>query len=76
MILYNSVDMNAAADAMWKWEQTGRADESLREEANKRVAAYCEVHRMPDWMVGLLLDTVQVTVRIANGFPPDNGVRR
>jgi hypothetical protein len=74
MIIVNSVLINAAADAMWKWEQTGRTDESLRDEASKLIAEYCERHQIPE-MAGLLLDAMQVTVRIANGFPPDIGVR-
>ena len=74
MIIVNSVRLNAAAEQMWKWEQAGRTDENLREEARKYTTEYCELHKFPDWMVGLLLDTMQLTVRIANGFPPNNGV--
>jgi hypothetical protein len=74
MILVNSVHLNVAAEGMWKWEQTGRSDESLREEAEKHVAEYCKTMKLPNWMVGLLLDTMRLTVRIANGYPPDYGV--
>jgi hypothetical protein len=74
MILYNSVTLNAAADAMWKWEQTGRRAEALREEATKLVAEYCAASSIPGWVGGLLLDTMQLTVRICNGFPPNDGV--
>jgi hypothetical protein len=74
MIILNSAHLNFAAAEMWKWEQTGRTDENLRQGARKYVADYCSMMELPDWMVGLLLDTVQLTVRIANGFEPDDGV--
>jgi hypothetical protein len=73
-ILYNSAHLNAAAEEMWKWEQTGRTDENLREEAEKHIADYCKMMELPDRMVGLLLNTMQLTIRIANGYPPDYGV--
>lgn len=74
IILYNSAHLNAAAEQMWEWEQTGRTDESLREEARTHIAEYCVRFELPVTMIGLLLDTMRLTVRIANGYPPDYGV--
>jgi len=70
MFVVNSVLINAAADAMWKWEQSGRTDKALHDAAEKKVAEYCERHQLPAWTGHLLFDTIQVTVRICNGFPP------
>ena len=69
MFVANSIALNQAAAAMWKWEQTGRTDKSLWEEARGHVARYCEKHGIPG-LTGMLHDTIQITVRIANGFPP------
>ena len=65
----NSVELNLAADAMWKWEQTGRTNRALWEEAQKRVISYCETHGMPGAVAGMIHDAIQITVRIAAGFP-------
>jgi hypothetical protein len=72
MLVMNSVAINLAADAMWKWEQTGRSDASLWNAAREHVTDYCA--DMPDGIAVLLLDAIRVTVRIANGFPPNDGV--
>jgi hypothetical protein len=78
IIVVNSVRLNAAADALWKWEQTGRTDKAFHEEATKHITSYCELHAdlFPNWAAGVILDTMLITVRIANGFPPNDGVAR
>ena len=75
MIILNSVNLNAAADAMWRWEQNRRTG-SARDEAQSYIKEYCEMHDMPAWAVSVILDAMMITVRIANGFPPDYGVIR
>jgi hypothetical protein len=73
-VILNSVSINAAADLLWKWERMGRSDGSLWEKAKAHVADYCEGEERPDRMAAMILDAIQITVRIANGFPPNNGV--
>jgi hypothetical protein len=73
-IIMNSVRLNQAADLMWKWEQSGRTDKALHEEASKSIADHCELYDAPSWLALMLLDAMQITVRIANGFPPNDGV--
>jgi hypothetical protein len=72
MFTINSPYLNAAAEAMWKWEQTRRTDKSLYQEARRYITEYCQDHNLP--VAELLLDAMQITVRIANGFPPNTGV--
>ena len=36
MFVVNSVLINAAADAMWKWEQSGRTDSTTRRKRKSR----------------------------------------
>jgi hypothetical protein len=76
IMVVNSVNINAASDLMWKWEQSGRraCDGHLREEALKHISEYCKMHEFPAWVGQLLFDTIMVTVRIANGFPPNTAV--
>jgi hypothetical protein len=70
----NGVALNAAAGKMWEWEQTGRTNKDLYKEAENQIAEYCEYHKAPE-IAEVLLDAIQITVRIANGFPPDTGTR-
>jgi hypothetical protein len=71
MIIINSAHINAAADAMWKWEQSGRTDNALHDEA--KVTDYCTLHHLPEVVAVMIFDAIQITVRIANGYSPDYG---
>jgi hypothetical protein len=73
--MFISILINKAAACMWKWEQTGNTDKALYDAAERHVAEYCDgCSGAIRPIVDLLLDTIQVTVRICNGFPPNTGV--
>jgi hypothetical protein len=71
----NSIKLNKAAHLMWQWESSGRANDGLWKEAEKVIREHFrDQGEVASLLTMAVVDAMLITVRIANGFPPNDGV--